>query len=98
MQLAPYPEVQKLVAEGDVSYHDALVMVGLDKPDGHGAFGGYEPEIEEIAKEKEEYLYPSIRGAKKKRAKPIENRKHAGTLFCMYCRAYQFPKHNPYSR
>ena len=42
-QLSPYPEVKKLVAEGDVSYDDALVMVGLKKPSGESAFGGYQP-------------------------------------------------------
>ena len=30
------------MAEGDVSYEDALEMVGLKKPDGHSAFGGYQ--------------------------------------------------------
>lgn len=76
-QLAPYPEVKKLVAEGDVSYSDALEMVGLKKPVGGGAFGfGPDVQIEDIQEEETPKKKRSaIRSA------GVKRRKHAGDSF-----------------
>ena len=88
VQLAPYPEVQKLVAEGDVSYDDALVMVGLRRPQiGDGPFGDYGPEPDEKVfvetettertKPPRKKKNPFIRSERAKKSK--KHRKHAGT-------------------
>ena len=74
--MAPYPEVKKLVAEGDVSYSDALEMVGLKKPVGGGAFGfGPDVELAEIKEETPKKKRSAMRSAEEKR------RKHAGDSF-----------------
>ena len=76
-QLAPYPEVKKLVAEGDVSYSDALEMVGLKKPVGGGAFG-FGPDVQ-LTDIKEEETPKKKRSAL--RSAGGKRRKHAGDSF-----------------